>query len=317
MNAIAPNLSLVVVAGFLIATGVYLLLERALTRLLLGIVLTEEVSAQVEAQARAAGFLVNPAKPNVIRLAPPLILTEEQGAGFVAALPAILLLAAHPAAAQPGMSPVPAGLTAADRQQLLAKVRDTFKAQPFIDRIEIIPDTYLRPRGGFDNLEQIARLQGLDIVALVSYDQVADTGETAASFLYWTIIGAYTVPATRNQVSTFVETTVFHVDSRTLLLRAPGQDQRDAGSTAIRVGDTRERLEREGFRAAMDDMSTNLDVAIADFSTRVREEGQVKLVDRRSGGSWRGRGGGGSLGLWELGALLGALALLLAARRRG
>ena len=39
MNAIAPNLSLVVVAGFLIATGVYLLLERALTRLLLGIVL--------------------------------------------------------------------------------------------------------------------------------------------------------------------------------------------------------------------------------------------------------------------------------------
>lgn len=211
----------------------------------------------------------------------------------------------------------PDGLTAADRQQLLAKVRDTFKAQPFIDRIEIIPDTYLRPRGGFDNLEQIARLQGLDIVALVSYDQVADTGETAASFLYWTIIGAYTVPATRNQVSTFVETTVFHVDSRTLLLRAPGQDQRDAGSTAIRVGDTRERLGREGFRAAMDDMSANLDVAIADFSTRVREEGQVRLVDRRSGGSWRGRGGGGSLGLWELGALLGALALLLAARRRG
>lgn len=39
MIAIAPNLSLVVVAGFLIATGVYLLLERALTRLLLGIVL--------------------------------------------------------------------------------------------------------------------------------------------------------------------------------------------------------------------------------------------------------------------------------------
>lgn len=211
----------------------------------------------------------------------------------------------------------PVGLTAADRQQLLVKVRDTFKAQPFIDRIEIIPDTYLRSRGGFDNLEQIARLQGLDIVALVSYDQVADTGETAASFLYWTIIGAYTVPATRNQVSTFVETTVFHVASRTLLLRAPGQDQRDAGSTAIRVGDTRERLGREGFQAAMDDMSTNLDVAIADFSTRVREEGQVRLVDRQSGGSWRGRGGGGSLGLWELGALLGALALLLAARRRG
>lgn len=39
MNAIAPSLTLVVVAGALIACGVYLLLERALTRLLLGIVL--------------------------------------------------------------------------------------------------------------------------------------------------------------------------------------------------------------------------------------------------------------------------------------
>jgi multicomponent Na+:H+ antiporter subunit C len=39
MNAISPSLTLVVVAGFLVATGAYLLLERALTRVLLGIVL--------------------------------------------------------------------------------------------------------------------------------------------------------------------------------------------------------------------------------------------------------------------------------------
>ena len=48
MNAIAPNLSLVVVAGFLIATGVYLLLERALTRLLLGIVLASNGVATLD-----------------------------------------------------------------------------------------------------------------------------------------------------------------------------------------------------------------------------------------------------------------------------
>ena len=58
--------------------------------LLLGIVLTADTSAAVDAHARAAGFLVNPAKPNVIRLAPPLILSEEQANAFVAALPAIL-----------------------------------------------------------------------------------------------------------------------------------------------------------------------------------------------------------------------------------
>ncbi|MEV6561835.1 acetylornithine transaminase [Nocardia sp. NPDC051756] len=58
--------------------------------LLLGIVLTDDVSVQVEARARAAGYLVNPAKPNVIRLAPPLILTETQADNFVADLPEIL-----------------------------------------------------------------------------------------------------------------------------------------------------------------------------------------------------------------------------------
>ena len=58
--------------------------------LLIGIVLTADVSADVDAAAREAGFLVNPAKPNVIRLAPPLILTEAQANTFVAALPAIL-----------------------------------------------------------------------------------------------------------------------------------------------------------------------------------------------------------------------------------
>ena len=58
--------------------------------LLIGIVLTADVSADVDTAAREAGFLVNPAKPNVIRLAPPLILTEAQANRFVAALPAIL-----------------------------------------------------------------------------------------------------------------------------------------------------------------------------------------------------------------------------------
>ncbi|MCP2280517.1 acetylornithine transaminase [Nocardia amikacinitolerans] len=58
--------------------------------LLLGIVLTQDVSAQVEARAREAGYLVNAPKPNVIRLAPPLVLTETQSDNFVADLPRIL-----------------------------------------------------------------------------------------------------------------------------------------------------------------------------------------------------------------------------------
>jgi acetylornithine aminotransferase len=62
--------------------------------LLCGVVLSAPAAKEVEAAARAAGFLVNAAAPNVIRLAPPLIITEHQIDTFVTALPDILDLAA-------------------------------------------------------------------------------------------------------------------------------------------------------------------------------------------------------------------------------
>ncbi len=58
--------------------------------LLLGVVLTAPIAAAVQLAARDAGFIVNAPAPDVIRLAPPLILTAEQADSFVAALPAIL-----------------------------------------------------------------------------------------------------------------------------------------------------------------------------------------------------------------------------------
>ncbi|WP_026919019.1 acetylornithine transaminase [Gordonia shandongensis] len=62
--------------------------------LLLGVVLDSNISAAAERAARAAGYLLNAPAPNVLRLAPPLIITEHQAAAFVADLPAILDAAA-------------------------------------------------------------------------------------------------------------------------------------------------------------------------------------------------------------------------------
>jgi acetylornithine/N-succinyldiaminopimelate aminotransferase len=64
--------------------------------LLCGVVLTAPVAKDVEAAARVAGFLVNAATPDVMRLAPPLIITEHQLNTFVTALPAILDTAEGP-----------------------------------------------------------------------------------------------------------------------------------------------------------------------------------------------------------------------------
>ncbi|MDT7709036.1 MAG: acetylornithine/N-succinyldiaminopimelate aminotransferase [Pseudonocardiales bacterium] len=58
--------------------------------LLIGILLGEPVSAGVATAARDAGFLVNNAVPDRVRLAPPLVLTEAQAGEFLTALPAML-----------------------------------------------------------------------------------------------------------------------------------------------------------------------------------------------------------------------------------
>jgi acetylornithine/N-succinyldiaminopimelate aminotransferase len=62
--------------------------------LLRGVVLSAPQGKAVETAAREAGFLVNAAAPDVIRLAPPLIITEPQIESFITALPSILETAA-------------------------------------------------------------------------------------------------------------------------------------------------------------------------------------------------------------------------------
>ncbi|MHA6783379.1 acetylornithine transaminase [Pseudonocardia saturnea] len=56
----------------------------------IGIGLTRPVSAALATAARDAGFLINNATPERLRLAPPLVLTEAQAGEFLTALPAIL-----------------------------------------------------------------------------------------------------------------------------------------------------------------------------------------------------------------------------------
>ena len=58
--------------------------------LMIGVGLASPVSAAVSSTARDAGYLVNNAVPNRIRLIPPLVLTEAQAAEFLDVLPGLL-----------------------------------------------------------------------------------------------------------------------------------------------------------------------------------------------------------------------------------
>jgi acetylornithine aminotransferase len=57
---------------------------------LLGVVLTAPVAAALETALRGAGFLTNAVAPDVLRLAPSLVVTDAQVDALVAALPAAL-----------------------------------------------------------------------------------------------------------------------------------------------------------------------------------------------------------------------------------
>jgi acetylornithine/N-succinyldiaminopimelate aminotransferase len=58
--------------------------------LLIGILLRQPVAAAASVAARDAGFIINAPAADVLRLAPPLILTTEQADSFLAALPGVL-----------------------------------------------------------------------------------------------------------------------------------------------------------------------------------------------------------------------------------
>jgi acetylornithine/N-succinyldiaminopimelate aminotransferase len=70
--------------------------------LMLGIVLRAPVAAPAEAALRELGFLVNAVAPDVLRLVPPLVLTDKQAASFVAALPRALDTVSVPSTATDG-----------------------------------------------------------------------------------------------------------------------------------------------------------------------------------------------------------------------
>lgn len=181
------------------------------------------------------------------------------------------------------------GLHGKDQVELLEKVKQSFLQYDYIDRIDIIPSTYLQGGEGFTTLEQVGRLYDIDVIALVSYDQVTQSLENNAALLYWTIVGMYVIPGNENSVQTFVDTAVFDIKSKKMLFRAPGINKLEKRTTAVGIDGTLQEKSLEGFRLAVNDMTANLDHELARFKTRVKEE-KVAKIEHRAGYS------GGSIG---------------------
>lgn len=188
------------------------------------------------------------------------------------------------------------GLSATQQAQLAAKVAEAFADRPFVTNIQVIPDTYLRSARGLTGMQQVATLFDVDIMALISHDQLAHTGERDSAILYWTIVGALAVKGNTNEVHTLVDTAVFDVATTKLLFRAPGNHQGTRNATLIASARELRRLQQEGFDVATEDMIQNLDTELERFKDEVKNGQRVEVA-------WKPGSAGGSLGLFGLCAL--------------
>ncbi len=193
-------------------------------------------------------------------------------------LPLRIGIAFSPAAAGDDLSP-------AERSRMLDQVRAAFAGHSFIESIEIIPDGQLGPRGGFADLQRVAREFKVDIIALLSRDQTRFTDATPRR--YWTVAGTHVARGGHDDLHTLLEAAVLDAHGGKLLFHA-------RGSSSVRGA-----TGRQGDEQALGQLVPNLRAELERFRQRVRADTGVR-ADAQSG--HRGGGDLGWLGLLALAA---------------
>lgn len=194
------------------------------------------------------------------------------------------------------------------RRLLLQRIADAFRDRPSIASVQTIPSTYLNDAGGFEDLDRVAAGFGIDLVTLVSYDQVQFTDTGKASIAYLTLVGAYFVKGEKNETRTLLDAAVFDIPSRAMLFNASGRSGSKSSSTPTEVARELRDRSAQGFSEATDDLITNLGTALDAFrdqakSGTVRGPGTPAVTIESEPVNVDGSGGG-AVGLGDAAAVL-------------
>jgi rhombotail lipoprotein len=133
----------------------------------------------------------------------------------------------------------------------------------------------------------VQRLYGIDVMALVSYDQVSYRDANTWWLAYLTIVGSYFIKSTRHEVTTLLDMAVVDPASRSILLRAGGTDERHGTTTLVSEERETRESDTESFSYATDNLVENFDAALSKFESDVREGRAQVRVAKRSGGAGR------------------------------
>lgn len=231
--------------------------------------------------------------------------------------------------------------TASQKQALLERVAAAFRGGQGIGSVEVIPPGYLTlppappPGGGaaagdaagpgddgFVELDRVKAAFGIDLVALISYDQMQFSETGRSSWAYWTIVGAYVIKGEKNETRTLMDAVVYDVPSRALLFHAPGNSTVAAAATPVDVDRVLRQHSEEGFETATTDLIANLGTALGQFQQQaatgtVRGPGTPAVAVLGPDGlptQGDGTDGSGAVGAVELAGAV--LLMLLALRER-
>ena len=173
-----------------------------------------------------------------------------------------------------------AGPTEAEKEKLLSQVKDSFSKYGYIGSIEVIPSSYLRPRGGFENLDQISRMFNIEVIALVSYDQIQFNDTNSFAVLYWTIVGAYVIHGDKYDVQTLIDTSVLDIGSRKLLFRAPGNSEAKGAASMAGFSEKSRVAQEQGYQKAVDQMIPALRTELEQFKERIKSDAAFKVENK-------------------------------------
>ncbi len=204
-------------------------------------------------------------------------------------------------------------LTESDKIDLMKEVSKHFKQHAFVKSIDIIPSAYLRSQGSFSNLDQIRTMFGVDVIALISYDQTQFTAQGLASISYWTLIGAYVIPGEKNDTHTMVDAAVYHIKSRKMLFRAPGISHIKGKATPVNLSEQLRLDNLQGFKEASVNLVANLDEQLELFKEKIKESPEEFQIIHKPGYT-----GGGYADKYFaiMGIILGVFYIWQAARRK-
>jgi rhombotail lipoprotein len=173
-------------------------------------------------------------------------------------------------------------ITAQDEAQLAATVQARFSGKPWVGGVKVIPSFYLHERGGFPDMARVAALNRVDVMILVSLNQVQFTSPKWYSMANWTGLGAYTMRGDKNDTSTFIDAAVFDVASCSLLFRATGTSTAKGSATWAGREEKLRKQSVASLNQAVEDLCGHLDGAVAAFKRDVLKgrRKDVRLLDR-------------------------------------